>query len=532
MENQNVLRSFITLIAVCVVGLFITIIFAVISQKKLIESQEVRFQSAHLAEELMQSSRDLTRLARTYVVTGQSKYEDEYLKVLDVRNGKKPRPDGKIIAIKTLMENLGFSKEEFAKLQEVEDKSNGLVATETKAMNAVKGLFEDSQGNYIIQKDPDLEMARALMHNDQYHKYIEEIMQPFTEFNNLLDSRTKSTLESFEFWRNLYLAVIAVLIVVIAGLFIAFSRYTMSLIKDLVKKLKSSFENTEKACKKLLATSRELSVSTTEQAAATQSTASSIHEVSAMASNSAKNALSSIKISEVSLEKTSNGKDNVAKMISAIVDIKSGNESIFSSVQESNKNISEITKVINDIAEKTKVINDIVFQTKLLSFNASVEAARAGEYGKGFAVVAEEIGNLAEMSGVAAQEITAMLESSTENVKQIVAQSSSRVSGLLQSSSNQVENGIEVAHQCEDALNDIVQSVNEVSDMIKQITVASSEQERGVTEIKNAMIQIDQVTTKNSESAEDLKSISEVLSSEVENINDVINSLNKIVNTN
>jgi methyl-accepting chemotaxis protein len=75
-------------------------------------------------------------------------------------------------------------------------------------------------------------------------------------------------------------------------------------------------------------------------------------------------------------------------------------------INYSNEQMSEIVKVIQEIETKTKVINDIVFQTKLLSFNASVEAARAGEQGKGFAVVAEEVGNLAQMSGNAAKEIS------------------------------------------------------------------------------------------------------------------------------
>lgn len=529
MQNQSKIRALIIITMTLIVFLSIAVILAAYNQKKMIEAQEIRLQSSLLAEELMQSSKELTRLARTYVVTGQSKYEDQYWYLLDVRNGKKPRSDGKLVPLKTLMEQLGFTDAEFSKLKEVEEKSNGLVSTETKAMNAVKGLFEDEVGKYTVQKSPDFTLARNLMHDEQYHNYVEEIMKPFSEFNSLLESRTKTTLDKYTFWRNVYLIVVVIFLVLIAATFFALYKITMSLIQDLVKKLKSSFQNTESACQALLLTSQELSVSTAEQAAATQSTAASIQEVSAMASNSARNATASIKISESSLDRTSQGREDVNRLISAIADIKSGNENIYSSVDESNQNISEITKFINNIADKTKVINDIVFQTKLLSFNASVEAARAGEYGKGFAVVAEEVGNLAEMSGRAAQEITTLLQSSTESVKDIVSQSSSKVSGFVRSSSDKVEHGIEVAHQCEKALNDILQSVNEVGEIIRQITTASEEQERGVVEIKNAMIQIDQVTNKNNEFANGLKDISETLSHEVSNLNGVINQLNQIV---
>lgn len=99
-------------------------------------------------------------------------------------------------------------------------------------------------------------------------------------------------------------------------------------------------------------------------------------------------------------------------MIHSITEISESNDRIMSQVADGNRKISEIVQVISEIGNKTKVINDIVFQTKLLSFNASVEAARAGEHGKGFAVVAEEVGNLAQMSGNAAKEISDMLNGS------------------------------------------------------------------------------------------------------------------------
>ena len=76
----------------------------------------------------------------------------------------------------------------------------------------------------------------------------------------------------------------------------------------------------------------------------------------------------------------------------------------------------------------------IVFQTKLLSFNASVEAARAGEYGKGFSVVAEEVGNLAQMSGIAAKDISALLQSSVKKVEQIATESKTKIDRLVQNS--------------------------------------------------------------------------------------------------
>jgi methyl-accepting chemotaxis protein len=120
------------------------------------DAQERRLQSSRLADELRQSSDDLTRLARTYVVTGDPKWEKQYFEVLDIRNGKTPRPDhydriywdfraaderpaggGQVVALQTLMKNAGISDAEFDKLKQAQANSDDLVRTETIAMNLV-----------------------------------------------------------------------------------------------------------------------------------------------------------------------------------------------------------------------------------------------------------------------------------------------------------------------------------------------------------------------------------------------------------
>ncbi|MFC4790437.1 MULTISPECIES: HAMP domain-containing protein, partial [Giesbergeria] len=173
--------------------------------------QEERYTAYLLADELRQSSDDLTRLARTYVVSGGlAEYERQYNDILDIRDGKKPRPQEyqriywdfiaagqnaprpatTAVPLLTLMQQAGFSSEELAKLAQAAANSNELVQTEVKAMNAVKGLYADSQGHYTISKAPDLEMARTLLHSREYHVYKAKIMAPVDEFFVLLDKRT------------------------------------------------------------------------------------------------------------------------------------------------------------------------------------------------------------------------------------------------------------------------------------------------------------------------------------------------------
>lgn len=267
--------------------------------------------------------------------------------------------------------------------------------------------------------------------------------------------------------------------------------------------------------------SGQLSAATTEQAAALQETVSSIDEVSAMISKNADNAKRSQENSVVSSDAAQKGKQVVDEMIESIEVINRSNTDIMKQIEAGNQQISEIVKVITEIGSKTKVINDIVFQTKLLSFNASVEAARAGEHGKGFAVVAEEVGNLAQMSGNAAKEISTMLDGSIQKVEQIVNDTRNRVEGLMKDSKAKVDAGTVTAKRCGEVLDDIVKNVSDVSSMVVEIATASKEQAQGVNEINKAMNQLDQVTQQNAAAAQQASTVADQLRNQGSSMQDV-----------
>ncbi len=198
-------------------------------------------------------------------------------------------------------------------------------------------------------------------------------------------------------------------------------------------------------------------------------------------------------------------------------------------VNQSNLQMADIIKVIHQIGEKTKVINDIVFQTKLLSFNASVEAARAGEHGKGFAVVAEEVGNLAQMSGNAAREISDMLAGSISKVETIVQETKTKVESLISLGKQKVDSGVSVAKQCAEVLTEIVDNVSKVSGLAHEISSASQEQAQGVAEINKAMSQMDTVTQQNAATSEETASAAEELSAQAETLKSAVEDLVRTV---
>ncbi len=300
-------------------------------------------------------------------------------------------------------------------------------------------------------------------------------------------------------------------------------------ISGITEVLKSNSGDLSEASSKVASSSTELSEGSTQQAAALQETVAAVDEISAMVDKNAEAATKSKEASGLSRDAAMKGRQNVDQMIEAISEISRSNDDMSSQMDSSNQQLNEITKLITDIGNKTKVINEIVFQTKLLSFNASVEAARAGEYGKGFAVVAEEVGNLAQMSGNAAKEISTLLDESVNKVNSIVTESKSRVEQLMNLSRDKVKVGEETAKACNDSLEEILSQVSSVDTLVSEIAVASQEQSTGIREIAKAVGQMETVTQQNSSVAEASSVAAEQLNSQSIQLNQLVQDLRYIV---
>lgn len=231
----------------------------------------------------------------------------------------------------------------------------------------------------------------------------------------------------------------------------------------------------------VLGANTELSTRTHEHAAGIEETAASLEQLTATVTRNTEGASHAAQLALDSKTKTQQGRD-VVKQLHATM----------AAISDSSKRIAEIVGIIDGIA----------FQTNLLALNAAVEAARAGDQGRGFAVVAQEVRSLAQRSAASAREIRE----------------------LIQASSKTVERGGALANEAEASMQQVVESGVSVADVIAEIEAASREQAAGIEQINRAMTQMDQLTQRDAQRAEDLISTAQTLQCQSEQMLAAISS--------
>ena len=311
------------------------------------------------------------------------------------------------------------------------------------------------------------------------------------------------------------------------GLFVLYRRIRP--LEHIVRALEQQTHSVRHASEELNQTATSLSSATANQSSAAQETAASLEEINAMGQQTSDNSHRMRQNAESSGRSVDEGKSTVVEMLSAVDEIRRNNQRVGADVDQGNQQVAEIVKVISEIGDKTKVINDIVFQTKLLSFNASVEAARAGEHGKGFAVVAEEVGNLANMSGNAAREISDMLDGGVARVQKILEDNRSRLQRSMNEANEKTEDGSKTAERCGHAFESIVGNVGEVTQAVQEISSAIEEQRKGLDEIGRALLALEKSTQDNALAATTTTETAQGLLSESEKLNGLIVELRSIL---
>lgn len=179
-------------------------------------------------------------------------------------------------------------------------------------------------------------------------------------------------------------------------------------------------------------------------------------------------------------------------------------------IEQAAKVIAQLSDESRNIGSMLDVIKGIAEQTNLLALNAAIEAARAGEQGRGFAVVADEVRTLAQRTQKSTQEIETMIERLQKGVKQAVIS--------MEMGIKQVNDANDKANMAGDALNKIVESVDNISNMNTQIATAAEEQSCVAESINRSIITISDIALASTEASHELSSSVEELSSLSENM--------------
>lgn len=567
MSIQRLFTLIFSAIIVTTAILSLLVVSMIHNQRNLSEREENRYQSYLLADELRQGSDDLSRMARTYAVTGESRYARLYQQILSIRNGQEPRPSnytypyidflaagqkaggelGPSVPLLELMRRQGMSEAELVKLEEAEHASNELVSLESQAMDIASGA------NGTI---PDLSASTHLVYSPRYDAEKARIMAPVKDFFVLLNKRTQLEVDDLRSAGSIHmgavsLIVLLLIVIAVTGIITIRRRVGGALLRlsgDAIRVAEGDLNTSldarstgefgvlshafgqmvarlREVVHNVVHSSRQLSVSAEQLTSTTRSTlenikqqelhtaevATAITQMAATVQDVARHSAQTAEAAHKADSSAASGREVVEQMMSTI--------------QQLSGDIGKAAEVVQALAADTSsigsildVIRSIADQTNLLALNAAIEAARAGEQGRGFAVVADEVRNLAKRTQDSTQEIQDMILRLQEGAKQAV--------DVMDQSRSQAEAGSRQADNAGHALESITHANRVISDMAVQIASAAEEQAVVAHDISLRIEQIRELASHNAAGSDQVSIASEGVARLAEGLNAQVSHFN------
>ncbi len=285
-------------------------------------------------------------------------------------------------------------------------------------------------------------------------------------------------------------------------------------INEVMKSLNQVMGEVNQTVETVASGSVEISSSADSMAASSEEQSSQADEVAGaveeMSRTVTQNAMSASQTSEVAKKNGEIAREGGKVVEQTVIKMRD----IAEVVRQSAENIEKLGESSKEIGEIISVIDDIADQTNLLALNAAIEAARAGEQGRGFAVVADEVRKLAERTGEATKQIAGMIKGIQNETLEAVS--------AMKRGNEEVNSGIDLADQAGKSLKQILESTEEVTDMISQIAAASEQQSSTTEQISKNVAAISSVTGESAKRIQDVAQAADQLSKLTEQLRDLM----------